>query len=62
MLFRRKSPESGDPRRIWIEELLGPAQPNRLREREDLIARLLAGGGNDMFRALRGGPNPASAR
>lgn len=55
MMFR-KPPfprPAADPRRIWIEELLGPALPARGERREAAIAALLGDGGLGAWQAMR---------
>ncbi|WP_338467996.1 hypothetical protein RXV95_05420 [Novosphingobium sp. ZN18A2] len=44
---------ASDPRRIWIEEVMGTALPARGPRREAAIAALLADGGRATWNALR---------
>lgn len=63
MMFRKSRParraapaaNSADPRRIWIEELLGTTLPRRADRREAAIAALLKDGGLGAWQALRAG-------
>lgn len=47
------APDIADPRRIWIEEVMGPALPRRADRREAAIAALLKDGGLGAWRAMR---------
>ena len=43
----------GDPRRVWLEELLGPALPRRGAQREDALRELLVDGSDAAWQRLR---------
>lgn len=45
--------KTDDPRRIWIEELLGSTLPRRADRREAAIAALLKDGGLGTWNRLR---------
>ncbi len=61
MMFRKlfsprpavSAAKAADPRRIWIEEIMGAALPRRADRREAAIAALLRDGGRGAWNAMR---------